>query len=81
MSVLKCGRYRPYDFQLTGMRFGEAALAVNNGVGLFDDMGVGKTIQAGGIVYYHPEMCPVTVGSQVRSEISIRHVPWNVDGN
>lgn len=53
-----CGRFRPYTFQLEGMRFAEAALAVNNGVGLFDDMGVGKTIQAGGIIKFNPELWP-----------------------
>lgn len=56
-KCVKCGRCKPYDFQLEGMRFGEAALSVNNGVGFFDEMGLGKTNEAMGVVKFHPKLC------------------------
>jgi SWI/SNF-related matrix-associated actin-dependent regulator 1 of chromatin subfamily A len=54
-----CGRFKPFDFQIEGMKFGEQALAINSGVAILDEMGLGKTIQAGGIINYHPELWPV----------------------
>ena len=57
-NCVKCGRKRPYGFQLDGMQFLEAGLAVNNGAACFDEMGLGKTIQAGGTIYFHPELWP-----------------------
>jgi len=56
-----CGRFRPYDFQITGMQFIEAGLAVNKGAASFDEMGLGKTIQAGGVVYFNPDLCNPTL--------------------
>lgn len=47
-----CNQYKPYAFQIEGMRFGEAALNVNKGCMIMDEMGLGKTIQALGIVKY-----------------------------
>lgn len=47
-----CNQYRPYEFQLEGMKFGEQALNVNKGVLIADEMGLGKTIQALGIVKF-----------------------------
>src|SRR5688572_4306741 len=55
----KCGRKKPFDFQLDGMKFGEQAIAVNNGVIIMDEMGLGKTPQALGIIKFHPELWPV----------------------
>lgn len=54
-----CGAFRPYPFQIEGMRFIEAALAINKGGAIFDEMGLGKTIQALGYVKFHPESWPV----------------------
>jgi len=56
---MKCNRFKPYDFQIEGMKFLEAGLAVNKGAATFDEMGLGKTIQAGGVAYFHPELWPV----------------------
>lgn len=58
-ACMKCGRYRPYAFQVDGMKFLEAALAVNKGGACFDEMGLGKTIQAGGVIFFHKELWPV----------------------
>jgi hypothetical protein len=57
-SCVKCGRYRPYEFQLQGMQFLEQGLAVNKGVACFDEMGLGKTVQAGGVVYFDSSLWP-----------------------
>ena len=73
-----CGRFKPYDFQIEGMRFGEAALAVNNGVGIFDEMGLGKTIQAEKIVYFHPELWPTLwiVKSGLKYQFATSILKW-----
>ena len=55
----KCGAFRPYQFQIDGMQFGEAALAVNKGVAFFDEMGLGKTIQALGLIKFNKDLWPV----------------------
>ena len=57
-KCIKCSRFRPYDFQLEGMRFLEAALSVNKGGAILDEMGLGKTVQAGGVIKFHPELWP-----------------------
>ena len=57
-NCVKCNRKRPYDFQIEGMKFLEAALAVNHGGAILDEMGLGKTIQAEGVIYFHPELWP-----------------------
>src|SRR6188768_1739759 len=57
-KCVNCGRFKPFDFQLEGMKFLEAALSVNNGGAVLDEMGLGKTIQAGGVIKYHPELWP-----------------------
>lgn len=49
----------PYPFQVESMRFTETALAVNNGVGIFHEMGLGKTIIGLGYLKYKPEQFPV----------------------
>lgn len=56
---LSCGAFRPFDFQVEGMRFIEAALSINKGAAIFDEMGLGKTIQALGYLKFHPEKWPV----------------------
>ena len=53
-----CGEYKPYDYQVDGMRFVESAIAAQRGGGIFDEMGLGKTIQALGYLKFHPEKCP-----------------------
>lgn len=58
-ACVKCGAKRPFEFQLDGMRFIEAGLAVNRGAGSMDEMGLGKTVQALGVIKFHPELWPV----------------------
>ena len=58
-TCVLCGRFKPFDFQLDGMRFGEAALSINKGVAILDEMGLGKTIQALGIIKFNPNLWPV----------------------
>jgi hypothetical protein len=60
-SCTKCPAKRPYNFQLDGMKFIEAALSVNNGGACFDEMGLGKTIQAGGVIYFNQAICSPTL--------------------
>ena len=57
-TCVKCNRKRPYDFQIEGMKFLEAALSVSKGGACFDEMGLGKTIQAMGVLKYHAELLP-----------------------
>jgi len=80
-SCLKCGRKKPFNFQLEGMKFLEAGLAVNKGAACFDDMGLGKTIQAQGVVHYHPELWPCLwiVKSGLKYQIASSLVNWNGD--
>ena len=77
-NCTSCGRKRPYDFQLQGMQFLEAGLAVNKGAACFDEMGLGKTIQVGGIVYFHPEYHPVlwVVKSGLKYQMSSFILHW-----
>src|SRR5580765_1961062 len=77
-KCVKCGRFKPYDFQLDGMKFGEAALAVSNGVGIFDEMGLGKTIQAEGIIKFHPELWPTLwiVKSGLKYQFATSILKW-----
>ncbi len=77
----KCGRKRPYEFQLDGMAFGEVALAVNSGVGFFDEMGLGKTIQAMGVVKYNPKLWPTLwiVKSGLKFQFSSQILNWMGD--
>ncbi len=56
---IKCNAKKPYQFQVTGMSFAEAAIASGKGCIIMDEMGLGKTIQALGVLKFHPEMWPV----------------------
>jgi hypothetical protein len=80
-SCLLCNRKRPYQFQLDGMAFGEAALAVNHGVAFFDDMGLGKTIQAQGVVYFNPQLSPTLwiVKSGLKYQFAVSIMNWMGD--
>ena len=77
-KCVKCGRNKPFQFQIEGMAFGEMALAVNSGVAILDEMGLGKTIQAGGIIKYHPELWPVLweVKSGLKYQFSSFLINW-----
>jgi SNF2 family DNA or RNA helicase len=77
-ACTKCGRFRPYDFQLEGMKFLETALSVSKGGAVFDEMGLGKTIQAGGYLYFHPEVWPVLwiVKSGLKYQTSSFIINW-----
>lgn len=78
---IKCGRFRPYAFQVDGMKFLEAALAVNKGGACFDEMGLGKTVQAGGVVYFHKELWPTLwiVKSGLKYQFSSFILNWMGD--
>jgi len=77
----KCGRFRPYEFQLDGMRFLEAALSVNRGGACFDEMGLGKTNQAMGTIFYHPEYlkCLWVVKSGTKHQFQQVMLDWMGD--
>lgn len=76
-----CARKKPYDFQLDGMKFGEAALAVNNGVGFFDEMGLGKTIQGMGLVKFNASLWPTLwiVKSGLKYQFASQIINWMGD--
>jgi len=77
-KCLKCGRFRPYDFQIEGMKFLERGLAVNKGAASCDEMGLGKTIQAGGVVYFHEELWPCLwiVKSALKYQTAVFLIKW-----
>jgi len=74
----KCGRFKPFEFQLEGMKFLEAALAVGKGGAVLDEMGLGKTIQAGGVIKFHPELWPVLwhVKSGLKYQFAVFLIDW-----
>jgi len=51
-QCMNCGEYKPYDFQIEGMKFIEKALATNKGACIFDEQGLGKTVQVDGYLRY-----------------------------
>lgn len=52
----KCSAKRPYKFQIEGM----LAIEKHEGrFGVFDEQGLGKTIQSLGYIKFHPEVAPV----------------------
>ena len=77
-----CGRCRPYDFQIEGMKFLEAALSVNNGGAILDEMGLGKTIQAEGVIFFHQkELSPTLwiVKSGLKYQFATSIMMWMGD--
>jgi superfamily II DNA or RNA helicase len=54
-----CGEFKPFNFQVEGMRFLESALLSSKGGGVFDEQGLGKTIQGLGYIKFTPERFPV----------------------
>ena len=73
-----CGAYRLYPFQVEGARFIEQGLAAGKGVGLFDDPGLGKTIQPLAVLNYHPELFPVlfVVKSKLKFQFFKALIRW-----
>jgi len=53
-----CGEYRPFQFQVEGMQALEKGLSIQRGFGLFDEQGLGKTVQALGLFKFRPDMGP-----------------------
>ena len=80
-KCILCGRFRPFQFQIEGMRFLEAALAVNKGGAVFDGMGLGKTIQAMGLLKFHPENYPTLwiVKAGLKYQIAVMILNWMGD--
>ena len=77
-KCMKCGRFRPYAFQLEAMQFVEAGLSVNKGAADFDEMGLGKTIVSGGVVYNNPDLWPCLwiVKSGLKYQFSSFIINW-----
>lgn len=84
-QCIKCKEFKPYQFQIDGMLEIEKSLALQRGVGCFDEQGLGKTVQALGIFKYRPDLGPflfITKGSlthQVYNEIirwlGLKYIP------
>lgn len=75
----KCGGYRPFDFQVEGMRFIEAAIANGNGCVVMDEMGLGKTPQSVGYLAFHPEVWPALfiVKSKIKLQWFKQNYRWS----
>lgn len=80
-QCVNCKQFRPFQFQVEGMRFIEQALAIQQGVGIFDEMGLGKTIQSIGYLKFHPEDLPALfiVKSALKFQWSKAIVQWMGD--
>jgi superfamily II DNA or RNA helicase len=74
----QCGEFKPYDYQIEGMRFLEEAIATQRGGAIFDEMGLGKTIQALGYIKFHPELTPVLfiVKSGIKFQFYMEMIRW-----
>jgi len=78
----KCGGFRPFNFQIEGMKFAEQALATGSGVLIADGMGLGKTPQSIGTLVYHlDEWAPVLfiVKSAVKYQWFRQLMRWSRD--
>jgi len=53
-----CKEFKPYPFQVTGMLALEKALATQRGFGIFDEQGLGKTVEALGLFAFRPDLAP-----------------------
>lgn len=58
-QCIHCSEFKPFDFQIEGMRMIERAMSANKGALIADEMGLGKTIQSLGVIKFHPELYPV----------------------
>lgn len=57
-ECLSCGAYRLFDFQVKGAEFLEKSLQMQKGAALFDETGLGKTVQPLAYLNYHKEALP-----------------------
>lgn len=73
-----CRQFRPFEFQIEGMKFIEQALATQSGAGIFDEMGLGKTIQSLGYLRFHPEKLPAifVVKSAIKFQWAKAIIQW-----
>jgi len=74
----KCFEFKPFPFQIEGMRFIETSLAVNKGVLICDEMGLGKTIQMLGYLFFNPVAFPVlfVVKSSLKFQLFKEALKW-----
>jgi hypothetical protein len=77
-QCIHCAEFRPFEFQITGMRFIEAAIASQRGGAVFDEMGLGKTVQVLGYLKLHPEVCPVlfVIKSGIKFQFFAESLRW-----
>jgi len=52
-ECVNCGAFKLYPFQVEGSQAIEKGLALNRGFALFDDVGLGKTVQPLPVLFYH----------------------------
>lgn len=71
----------PYKYQIEGMRFAEAGLALNSGVLISDEMGLGKTPQSIGVALFHEEYFPIVcvVKSGIKFQWFREWLRWSND--
>lgn len=74
----KCGAYKLFPFQVTGAKFIERAVQLHKGAGVFDEKGLGKTIQPLAFLNYHPEAFPVLfiVKSKLKFQFFKEIIRW-----
>lgn len=58
-QCINCGEFRPFPYQVEGMRFIENALTTQRGAAVFDEMGLGKTVQSLGFLKFHEDKFPI----------------------
>lgn len=77
-KCLNCGEFRPFAFQVEGMRFLESALLTAKGGGIFDEQGLGKTIQGLGYIKFTPDRFPVlfTLKSGLKFQFYMEIMKW-----
>ena len=73
-----CGAYKLFPFQVIGARFIERAVQLHKGAGVFDEKGLGKTIQPLAFLNYHPEAFPALfiVKSKLKFQFFKEIIRW-----
>jgi SNF2 family DNA or RNA helicase len=73
-----CGEFRLHPFQVIGANFIEKALALQKGAGIFDEYGLGKTVQSLAYLKYHSEAfpCLFVVKSAIKFQWLKQIIAW-----
>lgn len=81
-QCILCGGYRPFEFQVDGMKLIEQGMLSNSGAVLADEMGLGKTVQAIGELYFNQELllpALIIVKSKIKIQWFKQLLRWSRD--